>query len=116
MKLRFQADADLNESIVRGVLRRNPKIDFKTAQAAGLQSLKDTEVLANSAREGRVLVSHDRKTMPKAFGEMIRAAPIPGVILISQRTDVSSAIEWLVLIWTVTEAVEWENRIVTLPL
>jgi hypothetical protein len=31
------------------------------------------------------------------------------------RTDLLVAIEWLVLAW-VTEAEEWENRIVTLPI
>jgi hypothetical protein len=116
VKLRFQADADLNESIVKGVLRREPTIDFKTATAARLRSLPDVDVLTNAAEEGRVLVSHDRKTMPRAFGDFIRAKPSPGVILVSQKTDVLSVIEWLVLAWTVTEAAEWENRIFTIPL
>jgi len=31
MKIRFQADADLNEDIVSGVLRLEPSIDFQTA-------------------------------------------------------------------------------------
>ncbi|EAZ89840.1 hypothetical protein CY0110_25436 [Crocosphaera chwakensis CCY0110] len=31
MKIRFQADADRNQTIVTGVLRREPKIDFQTA-------------------------------------------------------------------------------------
>ena len=31
MKVRFQADADLNEDIVAGVQRRVPEIDFQTA-------------------------------------------------------------------------------------
>ncbi len=116
MKLRFQADADFNESIVRGVLRRDPAINFQTAMAAGLRGLPDTEVLTNATRESRVLMSHDRKTMPRAFGDFIRTRSSPGLILVSQKTDVLSAIEWLVLIWTVTEAAEWENRIATIPL
>jgi hypothetical protein len=31
MKVRFQADADLNAEIVAGVLRREPSTDFQTA-------------------------------------------------------------------------------------
>jgi hypothetical protein len=34
VKLRFQADADLNEDIVKGVLRREPGIDFQTPFSA----------------------------------------------------------------------------------
>jgi hypothetical protein len=65
VKVRFQADADLNEDIVTGVLRREPKVDFQTATAAGLRLLSDLEVLNLAAREGRILVSHDRRTMPR---------------------------------------------------
>jgi hypothetical protein len=36
MKVRFQADADLNEIIIRAVLRREPGIDFQSAVAARL--------------------------------------------------------------------------------
>lgn len=45
MKIRFQADADLNEDIVKGVLRRELGIDFRTATSAGLRSLSDLEEL-----------------------------------------------------------------------
>ncbi len=31
MKIRFQADADLNQAIVTGILRREPIVDFQTA-------------------------------------------------------------------------------------
>lgn len=59
MSIRYQADADLNQAIVTGVLRREPTIDFQTAFAAGLEGVKDLEVLAIAARQGRILVSHD---------------------------------------------------------
>lgn len=49
MKLRFQADADFNEILVRALLRREPSIDFQTALAAGLMGLSDVEVLSLAA-------------------------------------------------------------------
>jgi predicted nuclease of predicted toxin-antitoxin system len=58
----YQADADLNQAIVTGVLRRKPEIDFQTAFAAGLSELKDQEVLQLAARQGRILVTHDLAT------------------------------------------------------
>ena len=57
MPIRFQADADLNQIIVSAVLRRVPAIDFRTATTAGLAGLKDHEVLALAARDGRILVT-----------------------------------------------------------
>lgn len=46
MKIRFQADADLNEDIVAGILRREPRVDFRTAGEAGLRALDDIQALA----------------------------------------------------------------------
>lgn len=58
MKVKFQADADLNKDIVTGVLRRVPEIDFRTATEAGLEGLNDEDVLANATTANRILVTH----------------------------------------------------------
>ena len=47
MRIRFQADADLNQAILQGTIRREPTIDFQTANEAGLSGLNDPEVLGN---------------------------------------------------------------------
>lgn len=115
MKIRFQADADLNEDIVSGVRRREPLIDFQTAAEAGLQGLTDLLVLQYAARGGRILVSHDRKTMPRYFATFIAAETSPGLFIISQTTDVRVAIEELIMIWSASEAEEWVNTMLTVP-
>lgn len=75
MKIRFQADADFNQNIVRALRRRQPAIDFQTAEEAGLRELTDSEVLAIAGREDRILVSHDRRTMPKHFANFLTLQP-----------------------------------------
>lgn len=115
MKLRFQADADLNEDIVKGVLRREPGIDFQTATLAGLRGLGDLEVLTLAAEEGRILVPHDRKTMPRTFGKFIQSKTSPGLFLISQKTDLLIAIESVLLAWIASDNENWTNRIATIP-
>ncbi|MBI3801070.1 MAG: DUF5615 family PIN-like protein [Deltaproteobacteria bacterium] len=116
MTIRFQADADLNLIILLATIRREPRIDFLTAEAAGLTGLKDPEVLTIAAREGRVLVSHDQKTMPRHFAEFIAHTPSPGLLIVSQHLPVATAIADLLLIWFTTEAEEWINQIRFLPL
>jgi predicted nuclease of predicted toxin-antitoxin system len=91
MKVRFQADADLNEIIVGILQRRAPEIDFSTAAVAGLEGLSDPEVLAIAAADGRVLVSHDQTTMPTHFGEFITAQESPGVLIIPQHLSLTVA-------------------------
>jgi hypothetical protein len=39
VKVRFLADADLNKAIVSGILRREPSLDFLTAQVSGLRRM-----------------------------------------------------------------------------
>jgi hypothetical protein len=116
MKVRFQADADLNQIILLATIRREPAIDLQTATMAGLSGLDDMQVLERAATEDRVLVTHDRKTMPRHFSEFIAKQSSPGLLVIPQYLSVVAAVEDLILIWSATEAEEWVNRIGFLPL
>lgn len=79
--------------------------------------MTDPEVLAFAAEQRRVLVSHDVGTMPAHFLAFTNAGKhSAGVFLVSQSLDVGTAIEELLLIWLASEAQEWENRLVWLPL
>lgn len=116
MKISYQADADLNQVIVAGVLRREPYINFQTATAAKLEGVKDTEVLAIAAQQQRILISHDRKTMPSEFAEFISNNQSSGVIIVSRKVAIEVVIEELILIWAASTAEEWINRIAKIPL
>lgn len=116
MTIRYQADADLNQAIVTGVLRRESTIDFQTAFAAGLEGVKDIEVLEIAAQQGRILVSHDRKTMPSEFAAFIISNQSSGVIIVSRKLPIEAVIEELLLIWAASSGEEWVNRIAKLPL
>jgi hypothetical protein len=116
MKVRFQADADLNHIIVKATLRLEPSIDFQTAQAAGLAGLDDPDVLKLAAKQSRILVSHDRKTMPTHFGQFVLSENSSGILIVSQKLPVSQVAEDLFLIWLVSEPKEWVNCIRSLPL
>jgi hypothetical protein len=116
MKIRFLADADFNEDIVTGVLRRVPEVDFQTAHEARLSGLEDSEVLAVAADEGRILVTHDRKTMPHHFGEFIKSRSSPGLFIIPQHAELLPVIEELILIWSASDAEGYVNSVRALPL
>lgn len=116
MKVRFQADADLNEILVKAVLRREPGIDFQTAVAAKLHGMPDKDVLALVAQSGRLLVTHDRRTMPRHFAEFVQTRSSAGVLIVPQKLPVAQVADELTLIWLVTEAEEWINRVFSLPL
>jgi len=77
MKIRFQADNDLDQRIVVGTRRLDPAIDFQSAPALGLHlGVPDEQVLALAAHQGRILVTHDRKTCPTILnGSLQRIRP-----------------------------------------
>jgi hypothetical protein len=58
-------------------------MDFQSAHEAGLHGLNEDVVLALAAREGRMLVSHERRTMPRHLAEFISNGRSAGLILIS---------------------------------
>jgi Domain of unknown function (DUF5615) len=114
-EVRFQADADLRQAIVTGAIRRQPNLDFQSANEAGLEGLKDPEVLAIAARDGRVLVTHDRKTMPIEFSQFIISQTSSGVLILSQNLSIGEAIDAIILVWEASTAEEWSDRIMTFP-
>jgi len=64
-----------------------------------------------------VVVSHDVGTMPIHFGAYVAAGKkSAGLFLVPQSLDVKTAIDELLLIWLASEASEWVNRLVWLPL
>ena len=56
MRIRFQADANLDPDICRALCRREPSIDFESHVGVIADSTPDSEVLTLAAESGRVLV------------------------------------------------------------
>lgn len=113
----FQADANFNAVIVKGLLRRQPLIDIQSADEAGLAGVPDPEVLVRAAESRRILVSHDYHTMPDHFAEYLASGHhSPGVLLLHQQTPIAQAIEALLLVWDASEPDEWRDQLTYLPL
>jgi hypothetical protein len=100
LSIRFQADNDLKRIIVDATLRGEPRIDFQTAQAARLDHLDDEAVLRLAAIQSRILVSHDKRTMPKALASFVASGGTStGVLLvIPQNAPIREVVEALILI------------------
>lgn len=96
--IRYLADASLHEGIVSGCIRREPAMDFLSANDAELEGVPDPEVLAVAAHQHRILVTSDLRTMPKHFGDFVQAyGYCPGVFLVKQRAPLAAVIEHLIM-------------------
>ncbi len=65
MKVRFLADANLDQDIVAGLLRREPEIDFELPQGIIPEGMADPGVLDLAESLGRVRVKHDARAMKR---------------------------------------------------
>ncbi len=114
---RFLADHDLNEHIVTGVLRREPALEFVRARDIRMGERPDAEVLAYAADNGFIVMSHDVNTMPSAaYARMSSYQKMLGLLMVKQSDPVGTIIPCLIMMWSASEADEWENQVSFLPL
>lgn len=97
--LRLAADENLNNAMVRGILRRKPDADIVRVQDAGLSGANDPTVLAWAAETCRVLLTNDVTTITKYAYERVAAGQaMPGVIEISGTVPIGVAIDEIILL------------------
>lgn len=115
--LRLAADENFNGDIVRGLLRRNPKLDVVRVQDAGLSGADDPSVLQWAADQGRIIVTPDISTLAKhAFDRIAAGQPMPGVFEVRSVGPVGQAIDDLILLAECSLDGEWEGQVRFLPL
>jgi hypothetical protein len=111
------ADENFNNDILRGLLRGNPSLDIVRIQDVGLVKAPDPDVLEWAAKENRVLLTHDRNTIPRfAYERVANGKRMPGVIDVDRSVPMGIAIEDILLLAVLSDSGELEGRIVYLPL
>jgi len=115
--LRLIVDENFNNNILRGLLRRNPKVDIVRVQDVGLSGADDAAVLEWAAREGRVLLTHDVTTITKhAYDRAQGGHAMPGVFEVDPTAQLGRVIEDILLISECSLKGEWEGQVRYLPL
>jgi hypothetical protein len=114
--LRLLIDQDLDHDILRGLLRRIPRLNAVTAFEIGMGKATDPQLLTRAAEEGRIIVTHDRKTMPSHAADLMAVGKnISGVFVVPRSLPLRQAIEDLELMITCSANDEWVNVIRYLP-
>src|SRR5258705_259685 len=108
--LRLLSDENFNGDIVRG-------LDLVRVQDVGLEGADDPDVLAWAAENNRIVLTHDRATMPDfAYARVLAGEAIPGVFVVHDRMPVRQAIDELLLVNECSEQAEWAGTVFYLPL
>jgi predicted nuclease of predicted toxin-antitoxin system len=115
--LRLMTDEDVHGDIVDGLRRGQPAVDMVRAQDVGLSHTPDPVILEWAAREGRVIVSLDKKTLAVDAWNRVRCGlPMAGVVILRNVLTIGQAISELELIALAGNPEDLKDQVIYLPL
>ncbi|MDX2213999.1 MAG: DUF5615 family PIN-like protein [Oculatellaceae cyanobacterium bins.114] len=115
--LRLLSDENFNGDIVRGLFLRQPTLDLLRVQDVGLRKVDDPAILDWAASNGRILLTHDRATMPDfAYERLSQGQQMSGLFVINDQMTVRQIIDELLLLNDCSEQDEWKGIVLYLPL
>ncbi|MEM8544115.1 MAG: DUF5615 family PIN-like protein [Cyanobacteria bacterium P01_H01_bin.119] len=114
--IKLLADENLDNTIIRGLLRRNPDIDIIRVQDIDLSGEDDPVVLEWAADQGRILLTHDVATITRyAYKRLANNLAMPGVLEIHTDAPIGRIIEDLFLILECGTLEDLDGQIYYLP-
>lgn len=115
--IRLLADEDFNGPLLRAFKRRWRTADVVRVQEVGLMSRPDSDVLDWAKANGRIVLTHDVRTMvPLAYARLARGESSPGVFVVAQHANRAAIADDLVAIAGASTPDEWADRVTFLPL
>lgn len=115
--IKLVSDENFDGDILRGLLRRMPELDVVRVQDVGLAAAADPAILAWAAEECRVLLTHDRETIPSFAFRRVRASEaMPGIFLVSDQMPKGQAVEEIVLTLNCLSPEECNSQVIFFPL
>lgn len=115
--IKLVTDENFTGDILRGLLRRLPDLDVVRVQDTELAGEADPAILAWAAGNQRILLTHDRDTMPRCgFDRVHNGEVMPGIFLVSDHISTGQAIEEIILALHCLAPEECQNQVIYFPL
>jgi hypothetical protein len=115
--LRWLADENFNNDILRALFGADPNLDIVRAQDTGLTGIADEVVLEWAAEQDRLPLTHDVSNHNGArLSPRDEGRPHAWSFEISRRVPIRSAVEDILLITECSNPGEWEAQVRYLPL
>ncbi len=110
--MRFLTDENFNGEVLDELLRLMPDLDVIRVQDTEIFQAEDSVVLAWAADHGRILLTHDIKTLVGDANARIAAGlTMPGILAIRSMTSVGKAVKELHTLIGSAEASDFENYV-----
>lgn len=115
--LKLLSDENFNGDIVRGLFLRQPNLDLLRVQDVNLRKVDDPAILNWAANNERILLTHDRATMPDfAYERLFKGQQMSGLFVVNDRILIRQAIDELLLLIVCSQQKEWKGIVLYLPL
>jgi len=117
--IRFLADENFDNKIIRGILRRVSTIDveFIRAQDTKLEGEPDPQVLDYALENDLILLTHDVNTMRGFYYERVKEGKsVPTIFLVHGDKSIGDVIDSLELIILASEPEDWTGQLHYIPL
>jgi hypothetical protein len=116
--MRLAADENFDGRILSGLRSRLPALDIVRIQDTPLYRASDPDLLDWLAREERILLTHDIRTIPRFVFERVQdARPVPGVIAVQRHAaSIGALIDELVLILSTANPGDFRDQVMYVPL
>lgn len=114
----FLLDEHVAHAIARGLRELDPTIQVFTMGGANAPSIgtDDSDLLIWIEEQGCLLITNNRKTMPRHLQEHLAAGHhVPGIVVV-RRLSWGEIINQLYLLWAASLPGEFRDQIVYLPL
>ncbi|MBX9680119.1 MAG: DUF5615 family PIN-like protein [Gemmataceae bacterium] len=111
------ADHNFNDAIVQGLQRAWPTVDVVRAIEVGLDAVPDVVLPEWAASQGRVVLTHDRRSMIlaiNALGSQIK--PVPRVVIVRTDITIGSAMEDIRILLECGMPEDWPQRYRFIPI
>ncbi|MCA9904614.1 MAG: DUF5615 family PIN-like protein [Anaerolineae bacterium] len=115
--MRFAADENFDGRILNGLRARLPDLNIVRVQDTEMYRSSDEDLLVWLADQGRILLTHDVRTMPRFVFERVRAGkPVPGMIEVHKDTPIGMALDELEVAIGAGTREDFENQVKYIPI
>src|SRR5687767_7582941 len=97
--LAFLADENFDGTYLKALAKQAPELDIVRVQDVGLRTKDDPDILEYAARQNRILLTHDVRTVTHfAYERAAQGLSMPGVVEVKRRISKMLVVEDLRLI------------------
>jgi hypothetical protein len=116
--LKFLCDENIPDALVSCLSRLEPGmvVSFIGQPGAPPKGTKDPELLLFAEANGFTFLSRDKKTMPRHVADHLAAGHHTwGVFLLKEGYPVMEVAQYILLLWSASQAEEWRDYLGYIP-